>query len=68
MKVKNTSDSSQSVTGIPTFEAGEVRDVNNEQSEILLRNPHFEKETASEKRRKGAFPKKAEPDTKKVTV
>ena len=26
------------------------------------------KETASEKRRKGAFPKKAEPDTKKVTV
>lgn len=60
MKVKNTSDAPQSVTGIPTFSAGECRAVTEEQGEILLRNPHFAKESASEQKRKKAFASKKE--------
>ncbi len=65
MKVKNISSSLQSVTGIPTFEPGEVREVTNEQADTLLRNPNFVKESASEKRRKESLNKNSKINTEK---
>ncbi len=59
MKVTNTSDSTQSVMGIPTFASGETRTVSEEEGKRLLQNPNFQKESASEKRRKDSLKKES---------
>lgn len=43
MKVRNKSSDTQHFTGIPTFAAGEVRDVDEALGEYLLGSPHMER-------------------------
>ena len=42
MKVRNKSETAQTFTNIPTFEAGETREVSEVEGEFLLRSPHME--------------------------
>lgn len=42
MKIRNKSEEPQHFTGIPTFEAGETREVPDDVGEHLLRSPHIE--------------------------
>jgi hypothetical protein len=46
-KVKNITDEAQAVTGIPAFQAGETREVSEEEADRLSRCPNFEMVTAS---------------------
>ena len=53
-KVKNITEVPQAVTGIPAFQAGEVREVSEEDAERLSRCPNFDlvTESRSESRRR----------------
>lgn len=42
IKIKNVSDERQAVVWIPSFEAGEVKEVEAEQAELLLHNVSFQ--------------------------
>lgn len=66
MKIKNVTNERQAVAWIPAFAAGEVKDVNKSEADVLLKNESFQlvKEEKKEKEPKQTEPV-AEPATEK---
>ena len=64
MKLRNTSEHAQVFAGHPPFAPGEVREVSDEDGEVLARSPHLTVE--EEKPKKKSF-KAIEPEEKQMT-